>query len=109
MNNRIATLGLALGLLVSTSASALTIGYRPRTGDIWIDTHLTEINRYGRVDNDYFVNDVVSSFGAPRSNPDGIDVNVHCLDPSTITGLRVEPFDGQDWEANAAQLRHLTE
>ena len=66
MNNRIATLGLALGLLVSTSASALTIGYRPRTGDIWIDTHLTEINRYGRVDNDYFVNDVVSSFGAPR-------------------------------------------
>ena len=66
MNNRIATLGLALGLLVSTSASALTIGYRPRTGDIWIDTHLTEINRYGRVDNDYFINDVVSSFGAPR-------------------------------------------
>jgi len=66
MNHRIATLSLALGLLVSTSASALTIGYRPRTGDIWIDTHLTEINRYGRVDNDYFINDVVSSFGAPR-------------------------------------------
>jgi hypothetical protein len=66
MNHRIATLSLALGLLVSTSASALTIGYRPRTGDIWIDTHLTEINRYGRADNDYFINDVVSSFGAPR-------------------------------------------
>jgi hypothetical protein len=66
MNNRIATLSLALGLLLSTSASAITIGYRPRTGDIWIDTHLTEVNRYGRVDNDYFINDVVSSFGAPR-------------------------------------------
>lgn len=66
MNHRIATLSLALGLLVSTSASAITIGYRPRTGDIWIDTHLTEINRYGRADNDYFINDVVSSFGAPR-------------------------------------------
>ena len=66
MNNRIATLSLALGLLVSTSASALTIGYRPRTGDIWIDTHLTDVNRYGRADNNYFIDDVVSSFGAPR-------------------------------------------
>jgi hypothetical protein len=66
MNHRIATLSLALGLLVSTSASALTIGYRPRTGDIWIDTHLTDINRYGRADNNYFIDDVVSSFGAPR-------------------------------------------
>jgi hypothetical protein len=66
MKHRIATLSLALGLLASTGASALTIGYRPRTGDIWIDTHLTDINRYGRADNDYFIDDVVSSFGAPR-------------------------------------------
>jgi hypothetical protein len=66
MNPRIATLALALGLLASTGASALTIGYRPRTGDVWIDTHLTDINRYGRADNDYFIDDVVSSFGAPR-------------------------------------------
>ena len=66
MKHKIATLSLALGLLVSTGASALTIGYRPRTGDIWIDTHLTDINRYGRADNDYFIDDVVSSFGAPR-------------------------------------------
>ena len=36
------------------------------TGDIWVDTHLTDINRYGRVDRDYFIDDVVSSFGAPR-------------------------------------------
>jgi hypothetical protein len=66
MNPKLATLTLAIGLLASTAASAITIGYRPRTGDIWIDTHLTDINRYGRQDNDYFINDVVSSFGAPR-------------------------------------------
>jgi hypothetical protein len=66
MKHRIAILTLALGLLASASASAVTIGYRPRTGDIWIDTHLTEINRYGRTDTDYFIDDVVSSFGAPR-------------------------------------------
>jgi hypothetical protein len=66
MNQRILTLGLALGLVASTAASAVTIGYRPRTGDIWIDTHLTDVNRYGRMDNDWFIDDVVSSFGAPR-------------------------------------------
>ncbi|MGH8029994.1 MAG: GFA family protein, partial [Arenimonas sp.] len=51
----------------------------------------------------------IKSFYVPRSNPEGIDVNVHCLDPSTITQLLVEPFDGQDWEANAAKLTHLSE
>lgn len=66
MSPRLASFVLALGLVAATSASAITIGYRPRTGDIWIDTHLTDINRYGRVDRDYFIDDVVSSFGAPR-------------------------------------------
>jgi hypothetical protein len=66
MSPRFASLVLAIGLVAATSASAITIGYRPRTGDIWIDTHLTDINRYGRNDRDYFIDDVVSSFGAPR-------------------------------------------
>jgi hypothetical protein len=66
MKLKFATLALALGLAAATGASAVTIGYRPSTGDIWIDTHLTEVNRYGRLDNDYFIDDVVSSFGAPR-------------------------------------------
>ena len=66
MSHRLASLALVLGLVVTTGASAITIGYRPRTGDIWIDTHLTDINRYGRLDRDYFIDDVVSSFGAPR-------------------------------------------
>jgi hypothetical protein len=66
MKHKLATLALTLGLVASAGASAITIGYRPRTGDIWVDTHLTDINRYGRMDNDYFIDDVVSSFGAPR-------------------------------------------
>ncbi len=47
-------------------------------------------------------------FYTPRSNPDGIDINVRCLDtaPSQIT---IEPFDGQNWEANAANLAHLSQ
>jgi hypothetical protein len=46
-------------------------------------------------------------FYIPRSNPDGIDVNVRCIDP-VPKDLVVEPFDGQDWEANAGALAHLS-
>lgn len=44
-------------------------------------------------------------FYIPRSNPDGIDINVRCLDqkPSKIN---IVPFDGQNWEENAAALAH---
>ncbi|TRY30591.1 GFA family protein [Aliiglaciecola sp. M165] len=44
-------------------------------------------------------------FYIPRSNPDGVDVNVRCLDtkPPKIT---IVPFDGQNWEDNAASLAH---
>ena len=44
----------------------------------------------------------------PRSNPDGIDVNVRCLDEGTIASLTIEPFDGRNWEANADGLAHLS-
>lgn len=46
-------------------------------------------------------------FYIPRSNPDGIDVNVRCLDPMP-QDMEIEPFDGQNWEANAASLAHLS-
>ena len=46
-------------------------------------------------------------FYVPRSNPDGMDVNVNCLDP-VPNGLVVESFDGQNWEANAGALAALS-
>lgn len=49
----------------------------------------------------------VKSFYVPRSNPDGISVNVNCLDQSTFDEIEIEEFDGQNWEANAASLAHL--
>ena len=47
----------------------------------------------------------VKSYYIPRSNPDGIDVNVKCLDqyPENVT---VTPFDGRNWEKHAHTLRH---
>ena len=46
-------------------------------------------------------------FYVPRSNPDGMDVNVNCLDPFP-DGVAVEPFDGRNWEAGGAALAHLS-
>ena len=47
----------------------------------------------------------IKPFYVPRSNPDGMDVNLRCLD-SWPQGARIVPFDGQNWEANAAALAH---
>ena len=47
----------------------------------------------------------IKPFYTPRSNPDGVDVNVHCLD--TRPGrLNVVEFDGRNWEQNAHELEH---
>jgi hypothetical protein len=50
----------------------------------------------------------IKSFYRPRSNPDGWSVNARCLDTIQGLSLHVTPFDGQNWEANAAELSHLS-
>lgn len=47
----------------------------------------------------------VKSFYVPRSHPDGFSVNVRCVDPGTLAGNPVRPFNGQDWEGSIAGLR----
>lgn len=36
----------------------------------------------------------------PRSNPDGYSVNVRCLDGVALEEVRLDSFDGQNWEAS---------
>ena len=50
----------------------------------------------------------VKPFYTPRSNPDGIDINVHCLDSENIT-VNITEFDGRNWERNAHTLAHKSE
>jgi len=49
----------------------------------------------------------IKSFYVPRSNPEGISVNLRCLDPATIESVRLLEFDGRHWEQSAAALAHL--
>jgi hypothetical protein len=47
----------------------------------------------------------VKSFYTPRSHPNGVSVNVRCLDEGTVKSMTVEPFDGKDWDKGNAEYR----
>lgn len=49
----------------------------------------------------------IKPFYLPRSNPDGMDVNVNCLD-EPLKNMVLAEFDGQNWEQNAHKLAHKT-
>ena len=44
----------------------------------------------------------VKSFYVPRSHPDGYSVNARCLDPGTVTGMRIAAWEGRDWKQQSA-------
>jgi len=44
----------------------------------------------------------IKSFYVPRSHPDGISVNVRCLDEGAIDGMHVSAADGRNWERTFA-------
>ena len=46
----------------------------------------------------------IHSFYYPRSHPDGVDVNLRCLDGNVLDQFAIEPFDGQNWEDNITQI-----
>ena len=45
----------------------------------------------------------IKSFYVPRSNPDSYSINLNCLDRGAFAEIRVEPFDGEHWEAAMAR------
>lgn len=51
----------------------------------------------------------VKSFYIPRSHPDGVSVNVNCLDDGTVESVAITDFDGQNWEKNIAKLSPLSD
>ena len=77
MKQSLLALALAAALVLSAGAQAQTISlnYSPRTGDVWIDARLGEINTYGRGDPDYFYDDMYSSYGVPRDYVRDLFVN----------------------------------
>lgn len=46
----------------------------------------------------------VKSFYIPRSHPNGVSVNINCIDPATISSVSSTDFDGRNWEQNISDL-----
>ena len=63
--------GIALALVLASAggvaqAQDFTFGWNPRSGDVWMDTQLGDMNRYGTRYRDPFVDEMVRYHGAPR-------------------------------------------
>lgn len=50
----------------------------------------------------------VKPFYTPRSNPDGIDINVNCLNTNNLV-VHITDFDGRNWEQNAHKVAHKSQ
>lgn len=47
----------------------------------------------------------IKAFYRPRSHPEGVSVNLRCLDRRTFHTVKVVDFDGQHWEEAIEGLR----
>lgn len=47
----------------------------------------------------------IKPFYVPRSNPDGMDINLRCITPQPKS-TKVVNFDGQNWEQHAHTIAH---
>lgn len=64
----VATSLIAIGLAGGTAhAQDFTLGWNPRSGDVWVDTWLGDMNRYGSRYRDPFVDELVRYHDAPRN------------------------------------------
>ena len=57
----------------------------------------------------FCVNCGIKSYYVPRSHPNGISVNLNCLDRRTITSVQIKPFDGQNWERSISSLSPISD
>ena len=51
----------------------------------------------------------IKSFYVPRSHPDGLSINVNCLDAIDMSAIDIVPFDGQKWEQNISELSAIND
>ena len=61
----------------NASAQDYTFGWDPRSGDVWVDNWLGDMNRYGSRYRDPFVDEMVRYHGAPRDLVTDLLVNRH--------------------------------
>lgn len=69
MKSRMFALAAAIAAITTTGVAAAqdySFGWNPRSGDVWVDSQLDDVNRYGSRYREPFVNEMVRYYGAPR-------------------------------------------
>ncbi|RNF84418.1 hypothetical protein [Montanilutibacter psychrotolerans] len=69
IKTRLLAIAAALATLTGTGpalAQDFTFGWNPRSGDVWVDTWLGDLNHYGSRYREPFVDEMVRYYGAPR-------------------------------------------
>ena len=67
VRTRMYALAAAIASLTGTAAAQdFSFGWNPRSGDVWVDSQLDDVNRYGSRYRQPFIDEMVRYYGAPR-------------------------------------------
>lgn len=69
MQHALRTIALAAALIAAAGSAAaqdFVFGWNPRSGDVWVDQRLGDINQYGTRYREPFIDEVSRYYGAPR-------------------------------------------
>lgn len=78
MHRKLATATLLAALVAASGAATaqdFVFGWNPRTGDVWVDQTLGDMNAYGYRYRESFIDELVRYYGAPRDYVSGLLVN----------------------------------
>jgi hypothetical protein len=94
----------------SAPAQTFSLHWNPRSGDVWVDTQLADINRYGSQYRDPFIDEMVRYHGAPRDLVSDLLVNRRWAPGDVYYACTIAQVIGrpcryvvEEWDANHAQ------
>lgn len=102
-----AVLAASIGV---SQAQALRLNWDPRSGDVWVDSQLADMNRYGNQYRDPFIDEMVRYHGAPRDLVTDLLVNRRWAPGDVYYACTIAQVIGRpcsyvanEWERNHGQ------
>ena len=94
----------------SAGAQTFSLNWNPRSGDVWVDTWLGDMNRYGTQYRDPFIDEMVRYHGAPRDLVTDLLVNRRWAPGDVYYACTIAQIIGRpcryvvdDWAVNHGQ------
>ena len=91
-------------------AQDFVFGWNPRTGDVWVDQTLSDVNQYGYRYRDSFVDEMVRYYGAPRDYVTDLLVRQRWAPGDVYYACAIAQIAGrscryvaEDWQRNHGQ------